>query len=118
MRDEFQLPRATNFACAAYRSLLDGYQAKEPIIILLGGSPIKKSLFESHIRALNYPFVRVIHIPSATLLIGREDTAQFDLPNENQDVIHGIIELSRKSTVLGLIPLIDSIVPTDRKSVV
>jgi len=112
MRDDFQLPRATNFACAAYRSVIDGQYSREPVIILLGGSPVKKSLFESHIRSLKYPFVRIIHIPSGTLLMGREEAADSDLSCEYRDVIEKITELSRRSTILGLIPLIDSIVPT------
>jgi len=110
MRDDFQLPRATTFTCPAHHRSIEGY-AKDPALILLGGSPVKKSLFESHMRRLKYGSIRVLHIPSGTILSGREESGESNSGSECLSLFETIGDLSRCWNIVGLIPLIDSIVP-------
>ena len=111
MRDDFQLPRATTYICPVFRPSTRGYIGREPALILLGGSPVKKSLFESHMRRLKYGAIRIVHIPSSTLLSSREDGKEVSSHSEYDNLLDSIRELLSTFTVVGLIPLIDSIVP-------
>ena len=111
MRDDFQLPRATTLPYASSRSLSERSNLQESILILLGGSPVKKYLFECHLRNLKYNYIRVIHFPSGTFLVEKSDSVESSAIREYRDVVECIQEVSKESPIIGLIPLIDSIVP-------